>query len=179
MAEFEHIPLLHKIAEHLEESNRLLKKIDERLERIERRLPPVIKVTNVTGGEIREISAIQQGENLMATAFPTLGPGVSAKFQVTWTEADGTVDASTVAAQTTWTSSDPTNFPAVMDPADPTGTTVDVAIPETENVAEEVTLTVVYANADGTSATVEATYNLASGVVTQPDVTSGTLNRIA
>jgi hypothetical protein len=148
--------------------------IDGRLKRIEHRLPCTV---DATGGVIREIE--QQGETIMGTTFPPLGPGVSAKFQVTWTEAGGVVDTETLAAQTAWTSSDPTNFPAVMDPADPTGTTVDVAIPATENATEEVTLSVQYNNADGTSAVATATYNLTSGVVTQADVTAGTLARIA
>ncbi len=111
----------------------------------------------------------------MGTSFPPLGPGVSAKFQVTPAPA-GVV---TVAADTAWSSSDAVNFPAVMDPADATGCTADVAIPAAETETEEVTLTWTYTNADGTKATASAVFDLVGGVVTPVDVTGGTIARIA
>ena len=129
---------------------------------------------NVTGGTIRRI-----GDSPMSTSFPTLGPGVTAKFQVTPTEASGVVDESTLAAQTAWTSSDPTNFPVVTDPTDPSGDTADVTIPQAETTTETVTLTWTYTNADGTTATASASFDLVGGVVTPVDVTGGTIERIA
>lgn len=125
---------------------------------------------DVTGGVIRRIGDSQMNTN----ALPVLGPGVSAKFQVT-PEPAGVV---TLAADTTWTSSDPTNFPAVMDPSDPTGTTCDVTIPESETTTEGIILTWGYANPDGVTASASAEFDIVGGVVTPVDVTGGTIARI-
>ena len=162
---------LRREVEILEE----LLKIAKRFER------HVFHPHDATGGVIHRIP--NDGESQMetrdASSLPPLGPGVTAKFQVTPTETDGVVDENTLAAQTAWTSSDPANFPPVLDPTDPTGDTVDVTIPESEDVTEEVTLTWTYTNADTTTATASATFNIVTGVVTPVDVTGGTINRIA
>ena len=125
---------------------------------------------HVTGGTIRRI-----GNPHMATSFPPLGPGVAAKFQVTPAPA-GVV---TEAANAAWSSSDETNFPAVMDPSDPTGCTADVTIPAAETETEAVTLTWTYTNADSTIATASAEFDLVGGTVAPVDVTGGTIARIA
>jgi hypothetical protein len=160
MSELEEIRMQRRLLE-IEEQ------ILHTLRRIERRLP---NPNQVTGGAIRRI-----GENSMSTTFPTLGPGVSAKFQVTWQPAG----VATLSADTSWSSSDETNFPAVIDPTDPTGTTADVTIPVGETATENVTLTVEYDNADGTTASASAVFDLVSGTVAPVDVTGGTIARIA
>ena len=108
-------------------------------------------------------------------SLPPLGPGVTAKFQVTPAPA-GVV---TEAANAAWSSSDEDNFPAVMDSTDPTGNTADVTIPTAETETEEVVLTWTYTNADGTAATATAVFYLIGGTVTPVDVTGGTIARIA
>ena len=140
------------------------------LRAIERALHRLFHLRDVTGGRIRQI-----GRCDMSTSFPPLGPGVTAKFQVTPAPA-GVV---TVAADTSWSSSDQTNFPVVMDPTDATGCTADVTIPAGETETEEVTLTWTYTNADGTTATASATFDLVGGTVTPVDVTGGMIARIA
>jgi hypothetical protein len=134
----------------------------------------LLNKNNVTGGVIRRISD-EEKKYMGSSSFPALGPGVSARFQVTPAPA-GVV---TEAADAVWSSSDQANFPAVMDPTDPTGNTCDVAIPAGETTTEEVTLTWTYANADGTSATASAVFDLVGGTVSPVDVTGGTIARIA
>jgi hypothetical protein len=126
--------------------------------------------TPVTGGEIRRIGNIAMG-----TTLPTLGPGVTATFEVTPTPA-GVV---TIAKNAVWSSSDPANFPAVQDPTDTTGNTADVTIPQSDTGTENVTLTWTYTNADGTVATASAVFDLVGGTVAAVDVTGGTIARIS
>lgn len=143
----------------------------ERIEKTQLRIECLLTLhfQRVTGGSIRRIGI------LMGTSLPPLGPGVAAKFQVTPAPA-GVV---TEAANAAWSSSDETNFPAVMDSTDPTGNTADVTIPTTETETEEVTLTWTYTNADGTTATASAVFDLVGGTVAPVDVTGGTIARIA
>ena len=103
-----------------------------------------------------------------------LSPGNSPQFQVTPTPAGVT----TLAANTSWMSSDPVNFPVSMNADDPTGLTATVNIPASETVTESVTLAWSYTNSDGTVANATASFNLVSGVAEAVDVTGGTLAQI-
>ncbi len=157
-----------ELIEEVRTGNRIQSHILELLQR---------QTNRVTGGVITRIPT-GEAISMSSPTFPVLGPGVTAKFQVAWT-ANGAADPNTVAADTAWSSSDPANFPAVIDPTDPTGTTADVTIPDGETTTEEVTLTVVYTNADGTTATASAVFDLVGGTVQPVDVTAGTITRIA
>lgn len=101
-------------------------------------------------------------------------PGSTPKFTVTASPAD----VLTVAEQTTWTSSDPTNAPVTMDASDPTGLTATVDVSESATVGSEITLTWTYANADGSKAVAEGIYPVvAPPAPPVPDVTGGTMEQ--
>ena len=105
--------------------------------------------------------------------FPVLGPGVSAKFQVTPLPLGVVTDIKNAA----WTSSDDVNFPVVLDVSDATGLTATVTIPATENAPKSVTLTWTYTNADGSIAIAYGTFDLTG--TTSVNVTTGYITRIA
>jgi hypothetical protein len=183
MAEFEHIPLLHKIAEHLEANNRLLEKLVERgervehrlecmervLVRIERRLPCPTDATNVTGGKFTQI-----GEPPMLA----IQPGNSPKFQVTPTFSGEpfTLDGTKAAVST----SDAVNAPAKLDlDTDPTGATFELDLTPDVVIGaggEPIVVTWTYTNEDGDVATVTGTVT-EEGIV--DDVTGGTFAQVA
>lgn len=102
-----------------------------------------------------------------------LAPGNSPQFQVTPEPAGVT----TLAAQAAFSSSDPVNAPFTANPDDATGTIGTLTIGADAPV-EPVTLTWVYTNADGTTATVTATVDITAGTVAATDVTGGTIAQI-
>lgn len=120
----------------------------------------------VTGGFIKE-------KNPMLP----ISPGNAPKFQVTPTFSgepfilDGT--------KASVTSSDTTNFPVALDPADTEGRTIIADIPSTAQPvggSEDVVVTWTYTNADGVVATVTGTVTEV-GIV--DDVTGGTFAQVA
>jgi hypothetical protein len=126
----------------------------------------------VLGGVMTQI-----GEPDMATGtLLSIAPGNTPKFAVS--PAFSGAAFTTNAAQASVVSSDTVNFPAVLDPTDPTGLTVDVAIPVGATLEDGVTISWGYTNTDGTQATpVVGTYNIVTG--TFDDVTGGTITQIA
>lgn len=102
-----------------------------------------------------------------------LAPGNSPQFQVT-VEPAGAV---TLAAQASFSSSDPVNAPWTANPDDSTGTIGTLAIGENAPT-EAIMLTWVYTNEDGTTATVTAEVDITAGTVASVDITGGTINQI-
>jgi len=70
-------------------------------------------------------------------------------------------------------SSDPVNFPVELVPSDPTGTSFQATIPTTLKTVENVTVTWMYHNPDGTTAVVTGSV-LLEPLPTVDDVTGGT-----
>lgn len=140
----------------------LLRRVVELLESVDHRLEK--EFNRVLGGVMSQQGAIVN----------PIQPGQSLKFQVTPTYSGAPF--ALVAAQAAVVSSDPANFPAVLDPADPS--IIDVDIPTTANPtggAEPITVTWTYTNTDGTAATV--TGNVTELGITD-DVTGGTFAQI-
>ena len=101
-------------------------------------------------------------------------PGQSLKFQVTPTFSGAAFALDP--AKTAVVSSDPANFPAVLDTADPS--IIDVDIPadaQPTGGSEAITVTWTYTNSDGTVATVTGSVT-ELGIV--DDVTGGTFAQI-
>ena len=102
----------------------------------------------------------------------SIQPGNTVKFLVTPTFSG--VAFALLAANAAIESSDTTNFPVTLDPADPTGATFESAIPADATPvggAEDITITWTYTNTDGTKAVVTGTVT-EDGIV--DDVTGGT-----
>lgn len=101
----------------------------------------------------------------------TIAPGNSPQFVVTpiWSGAPGV----TILSKTTWTSSDPDNFPVTANASDNTGLSATVNIPQGATLGEAVTLTWEYTNPDGSTAT--AIGNFVDGVIVPSNVTGGTM----
>jgi hypothetical protein len=101
-------------------------------------------------------------------------PGQSLKFQVTPTFSGEAFALDP--AKTAVVSSDPTNFPAVLDSADPSIINVDIPKDaQPTGGSEAITVTWTYTNTDGTTATVTGSVT-ELGIV--DDVTGGTFAQI-
>lgn len=127
--------------------------------------------SNVIGGTIHRIGDID-----MPDTFPPLTPGTKATFQVApaFSGAAFALDLARVAVA----SSDPANFPVVIDPTDTTGTIIVADIPATAaplNDSEDITVDWSYTNPDGVVAHVTGTVTEV-GIV--DDVTGGTFARL-
>lgn len=119
----------------------------------------------ITGGYIKEI-----------TPMLPITPGNAPKFQVTptFSGAPFVLDGTKVSV----TSSDTTNFPVALDPADPEGRTIIADIPATAQPvggSEDVTVTWAYTNTDGIAAVVTGSVT-ELGIV--DDVTGGTFEQV-
>jgi hypothetical protein len=110
-------------------------------------------------------------------ALLPIEPGNTVVFQVTPTFTGAPF--ATLAAQASIASSDTTNFPVELVPTDTTGLTFQSAIPTGATIptgGEAVTVTWIYTNTDGTTATVTGTVT-EQGIV--DDVSGGTFAQIS
>lgn len=161
---FQEVHLLKEILSAVHRSNELLV---EQISLI-RETNHILKLqfNRVLGGVMTQI-----GDPMLP-----IQPGNTVKFLVTPTfSGDPFV---LLAAQAAISSSDPTNFPAVLDPTDPTGATFEAAIPADAVIptgTEAVVITWTYTNADSTVATVTGTVT-ENGIV--DDVTGGTFAQV-
>ena len=130
------------------------------------------QVGRITGGKLRQI-----GETMLS-----ITPGNTPKFQVTPTFAGNPF--APVAANASVVSSDPANFPVVLDTTDATGLTFDAPIPAGATPtggSEEITVTWTYTNTDGTLGVVTGIVT-ESGLLVPPPVpgtiTGGTFAQV-
>ena len=140
------------------------------LERIACRLPST--ANRVLGGVMTQI-----GDPVLPIAV-----GNSPQYQVTPTWATPpAAGETTLLAQASIASSDPTDFPVALNSTDPTGTTFTLGpIPPQDTIGEGDTITWEYTNTDGTTASVVGTVTIVNGVpVITDDVTGGTFTQIA
>lgn len=164
---------LVKLREALEQSGCVVQENNELL----RQLLATLKSHNrVVGGVITQI-----GDCMSTGSLIPIAVGNSPVFQVTpqWATppADG---VTTKLAQAAVSSSNPTDFPVALDTTDETGTTFILGpLPSQDTVGEGDTISWVYTNADGTTATVSGTVTIVNGVVSiTDDVTGGTFTQI-
>lgn len=146
-----------RILEELRENNRLLHHIFRALTH-----------NRVLGGVMSQVRT---------SPMQLIAPGSSPQFGVTPTPA-GVV---TQAANTTWTSSDPTNAPVTIDASDPTGLTATVNLGTAAVVGSDLTLTWSYKNpSDGTVVNVVGVFPVVAAAPPPPtDVTGGTMVQTA
>jgi hypothetical protein len=149
----------------------------EVLERILRRLPETPPPNRVLGGVMTEI-----GDPMSTVPLTPIADGNSPVFQVTpqWATPPAAGET-TLLAQASISSSNPTDFPVALVTTDPTGTTFTLGpLPNQDTVNEGDTISWVYTNADGTTATVTGTVTIVAGVVSiTDDVVGGSFTQIA
>ena len=147
--------------EQQRETNRLLKDILRVLHH---------RYALVTGGTFTQL--LQQGETTMLP----IQPGNSPQFQVAPTFSEGPIP--TLLAQAAVTSSDTVNAPVELNVGDPTGLTFTINLTPGVTLptgGESLTISWIYTNLDGTTATVSGTLT-EEGLVS--DVTGGTFAQI-
>ncbi len=160
--------LLLSILEEQREQTHLLRSIARHLQQDNR----------VLGGVMHQTGDFMQ----------TITPGNSPQFQVTPTFSGAPF--ALVAANASVSSSDPVNFPVILNADDPTGTIFTANLPADAEITEGgklITITWTYTNADGTEAEVTGTVT-EEGIVDEEsivdeegvdDVTGGTFAQIA
>ena len=154
--------LLRRLIEVQERSLKVLERIACRL---------TSTANRVLGGVMTQI-----GDPVLLIAV-----GNSPQYQVTPTWATPpAAGETTLLAQASITSSDPTDFPVALNSTDPTGTTFTLGpIPPQDTIGEGDTITWEYTNTDGTTASVVGTVTIVNGVpVITDDVTGGTFTQI-
>lgn len=165
-----------------------LGKVHEGIYRLRQEQWIAIEEARETNRQLRELVRLarkdQPHDNVIGGSITRTGdtmnpiaPGNTVKFLVspTFSGAAFALDGTKAAI----TSSDPTNFPVSLDPADPTGATFESVIPDTAapvGGSEDITVTWTYTNTDGKVATVTGTVTEV-GIV--DDVTGGTFAQVA
>jgi hypothetical protein len=157
--------------------------MDVNVERLLREILEAIRTQNLLLLKTNHILK-QQFNRVLGGVMTQIGdpmnpiqPGNTVKFLVTPTFSGAAF--ALVAAQAAIASSDNTNFPVSLDPADPTGATFESVISGSAVIptgGEAVTVTWTYTNTDGTTATVTGTVT-EEGIV--DDVTGGTFTQVS